>query len=659
MRLGKRCNKLIMLKVSGVLNLSERPEFDRLLVDQDARVLYKAGEKRWGTNKTTFRSIFSERSRVHLAAVSSTYRIRYGNTLRKVHIINRPYDEITMCFFNTVRTRIGYTKVVVNSVEVDLFALKIVCLHYMLRMESVSRANNANVLWCYKNKLELSRSVKNIAASDVEKNSSDCGKRKLTTYEDYDVFETYSQLSARIMRHGFRSIYHKLQVLTPLNLNEVVSSMFVHIERSPSRLKHHLILCGDADYFLHCFREGAVYRFSSFWKGCSWQAVSVIQAMMTYIISDASYQMALPLLLYTYCLGLTSRVYVNMMRSIELAARKLVYFFWVQAMMTYIISDASYQMALPLLLYTYCLGLTSRVYVNMMRSIELAARKLVYFFWVQEKHVRDHIIKCDIELHFIPTQYQLAHIFTKPLDKPTFKRLIVELGITAKVDSEKYVLKDSVPQQQGVDEGTNISIIDQLKAGTFSQDPKETKEPVLQHLDLHQVFNDDEAKVLQSPPSPKSTKIQELTNQLTELLVNSLKPELDKMLTSHDFSASIPMELKEHPTKVNEINRALDDLKKYVEKLEIEVPWDLKELPTNYKNLNRPSQLSLPSYQISKLKVFDAIPCILNKVATSDKFADAILVASQKVEHQSVPLAGQSGTQPAEGENNSNQATNF
>ncbi|GJZ90505.1 retrovirus-related pol polyprotein from transposon TNT 1-94, partial [Tanacetum coccineum] len=40
----------------------------------------------------------------------------------------------------------------------------------------------------------------------------------------------------------------------------------------------------------------------------------------------------------------------------------------------------------------------------------------------------DHIIKRDIELHFIPTQYQLADIFTKPLDEPTFKRLIVELG---------------------------------------------------------------------------------------------------------------------------------------------------------------------------------------------------------------------------------------
>ncbi|GJZ05228.1 retrovirus-related pol polyprotein from transposon TNT 1-94 [Tanacetum coccineum] len=43
--------------------------------------------------------------------------------------------------------------------------------------------------------------------------------------------------------------------------------------------------------------------------------------------------------------------------------------------------------------------------------------------------IRDHIIKRDIELHFIPTQYQLANIFTKPLDEPKFKRLIVELGI--------------------------------------------------------------------------------------------------------------------------------------------------------------------------------------------------------------------------------------
>ncbi|GJU29933.1 hypothetical protein Tco_1173522 [Tanacetum coccineum] len=43
--------------------------------------------------------------------------------------------------------------------------------------------------------------------------------------------------------------------------------------------------------------------------------------------------------------------------------------------------------------------------------------------------IRDHILKGDIELHLIPTQYQLTDIFTKPLDELTFKRLIVELGM--------------------------------------------------------------------------------------------------------------------------------------------------------------------------------------------------------------------------------------
>ncbi|GKE70100.1 hypothetical protein Tco_1528172 [Tanacetum coccineum] len=43
--------------------------------------------------------------------------------------------------------------------------------------------------------------------------------------------------------------------------------------------------------------------------------------------------------------------------------------------------------------------------------------------------IRDHILKEDIKLHFIPTEYQLADIFTKPLDEPTFTRLKVELGM--------------------------------------------------------------------------------------------------------------------------------------------------------------------------------------------------------------------------------------
>ncbi|GKD05089.1 retrovirus-related pol polyprotein from transposon TNT 1-94 [Tanacetum coccineum] len=43
--------------------------------------------------------------------------------------------------------------------------------------------------------------------------------------------------------------------------------------------------------------------------------------------------------------------------------------------------------------------------------------------------IRDHILKGDIKLHFVPTDLQLADIFTKPLAEPIFTRLVAELGM--------------------------------------------------------------------------------------------------------------------------------------------------------------------------------------------------------------------------------------
>ncbi|HEY5235406.1 MAG TPA: Ty1/Copia family ribonuclease HI, partial [Rhabdochlamydiaceae bacterium] len=43
--------------------------------------------------------------------------------------------------------------------------------------------------------------------------------------------------------------------------------------------------------------------------------------------------------------------------------------------------------------------------------------------------IRDHISKGNIELFFIPTERQLADIFTKPLDEKTFNYLVSELGM--------------------------------------------------------------------------------------------------------------------------------------------------------------------------------------------------------------------------------------
>ncbi|GJS76118.1 retrovirus-related pol polyprotein from transposon TNT 1-94 [Tanacetum coccineum] len=41
----------------------------------------------------------------------------------------------------------------------------------------------------------------------------------------------------------------------------------------------------------------------------------------------------------------------------------------------------------------------------------------------------EHILKGDIEIHFVPNDMQLGDIFTKPLAEPSFTRLVVELGM--------------------------------------------------------------------------------------------------------------------------------------------------------------------------------------------------------------------------------------
>ena len=43
--------------------------------------------------------------------------------------------------------------------------------------------------------------------------------------------------------------------------------------------------------------------------------------------------------------------------------------------------------------------------------------------------IRDHVMNGDVELHFVPTEYQLVDRFTKPLDETRFNLLISELGM--------------------------------------------------------------------------------------------------------------------------------------------------------------------------------------------------------------------------------------
>ncbi|XP_047330087.1 annexin D5-like [Impatiens glandulifera] len=73
----------LLLKYLGTQRY-EGPEIDRSMVEHDAKALYKAGEKKLGTDEKTFIKVFSERSRAHLAAVETAYKSIYGSSLQKV-----------------------------------------------------------------------------------------------------------------------------------------------------------------------------------------------------------------------------------------------------------------------------------------------------------------------------------------------------------------------------------------------------------------------------------------------------------------------------------------------------------------------------------------------------------------------------------------------
>ncbi|GJV05372.1 hypothetical protein Tco_1338941 [Tanacetum coccineum] len=147
--------------------------------------------------------------------------------------------------------------------------------------------------------------------------------------------------------------------------------------------------------------------------------------------------------------------------------------------------------------------------------------------------------------------------------------------------------------------------------------------------DTHDVLEDTSVP---HPPSPKSTQIQELMaqpsypdiNHLTELLVTSLKPELSKLLASHDFASSIPSELKELPSKITTLAGEIQELKRHVQVAELKtLKW---ELPAEF--------LALPS-----------------------QFRRIMENASHTATGKGVPSAGPGTASRAEGEKNPNPAT--
>ncbi|GJV92641.1 hypothetical protein Tco_1540454 [Tanacetum coccineum] len=189
---------------------------------------------------------------------------------------------------------------------------------------------------------------------------------------------------------------------------------------------------------------------------------------------------------------------------------------------------------------------------------------------------------------------------------------------------------------------------------------------------------------LQKPSSPRSIQLQELTNQvlilqsqkhkleheknkaeaevdlltaqpsfpnvgqLNEPLVKSLHTKFSKILSSRDFSSSLPTEQKELPTKFNELAEVVKGLKNQVHELEIELLGELKEIPTKLEDFTK-TVTSLTS-QVAELKTLQwELPAEFLPLPTQ-----VFNTASKKAGDTSVPSTVQAGIIPAEGEKNTN-----
>ncbi|GJT74035.1 retrovirus-related pol polyprotein from transposon TNT 1-94 [Tanacetum coccineum] len=221
-----------------------------------------------------------------------------------------------------------------------------------------------------------------------------------------------------------------------------------------------------------------------------------------------------------------------------------------------------------------------------------------------------------------------------------------------------------------------VIVLDVSEEEENAENDKYTEDTLSRKEELEQAKVKAEAEVTSMKAKPSYPDI----NQLTELLVTSLKPELFKLLASHDFASFLPTELKELPSNITRLSEEIKELKQHIKDTEIELHGDLIEIPTKLesftstisslssqigelKNIQRkpPTEfLNLPS-QISsvqeKLKTLDSLPNLLHKVFDTLNRFSTVMENASGAASMGVPSARQAPPSPVEGEKNTKDAS--
>ncbi|GKB00083.1 hypothetical protein Tco_0828076 [Tanacetum coccineum] len=208
---------------------------------------------------------------------------------------------------------------------------------------------------------------------------------------------------------------------------------------------------------------------------------------------------------------------------------------------------------------------------------------------------------------------------------------------TAEADLGKSAPSDFVPQQQGINEGTKNTSYDHLFAGkgasSIARQIEEEEEEASNTIKL-----EDLAKLV-SNVQPSFKDLDSPEDDPVIVFDDSDKDKEDEVhTTTKDTSvpkssspSSLPTELKDLPSKFNELTKEVKGLKQQ---------W---ELPAEFVSL----PIQVASFQ-AKLKTLDALPSLLLNVTKAlNKFAQVLDSASSK--------AGDQTKKNAEKENPNNQ----
>nr|GEU65779.1 hypothetical protein [Tanacetum cinerariifolium] len=237
--------------------------------------------------------------------------------------------------------------------------------------------------------------------------------------------------------------------------------------------------------------------------------------------------------------------------------------------------------------------------------------------------------------------------------------------LTAKVDPGLSAPNDSIPPQQGMDEGTKNTSYDHISAGTDPHVLVDQTKSVSEGLET----------VLTQPTTEKGASSTSIHGDKVEASGTIKLEDLAKPVSS------LPTKLKDLPSKFNELTKEIKGLKTQVHEPKIKLPKELKEIPTKLEDFTKTAislmsqvaklktlQWELPEEFLSllakvesaqaKLKTSDALPSLLlNVIKSLNKFAEVLESTSTKAGDQSVLSVGQANTIPAEGEKDANKET--